>query len=586
MVFPKKWILSYLVCFLLSETSNSGKFEIMKKTQEKNETLILQIFITVVALLFGGFYEFVSCLATIGFGVYLFWITHRRKEICLFWNSGIILAIVLLVCHGLAVLWAVDSGMAFLGFLKFMPIVLFVLILMQFTEEERNRLLLSVPVSGIIIIAIGILFYWVLAVREHFFMAGRFGGTFQYSNTMALYFLAGIVVIQNKITFSIKTAAGTVVLLLGILMTGSRSVFVMTVFLMAIEAWKNRGYRLLNVGLLTVSVVGGGIYGAVTGNFQNFGRFLTISLENSTFIGRLLYWRDAFWLILRHPMGNGYMGYYYSQGQIQTGVYSTVFVHNDFLQIVLDVGWIPAILAAGVLIKHIFFTKIDVTAKMILFLIGVHSLLDFDMQFLSICLLFFMVLEYNGGEGCQVKAQVKRAVYGITAAGVAISLYFLFPLASFYRGEYELARKLYPYYTEAELVLLQEAQTKEEGETLADSILKRNQNAALAYDAKALACAMEEDFEGMVQYKEMAVKNNPYAIYEYVDYVSLLSRAVEYYSEKNDVKIAKVYVNQILELPDRLEDMKKRTSELGWRIKDQPELVLPKEVEDYISNLQ
>ena len=417
-------------------------------------------------------------------------------------------------------------------------------------------------------------------------MAGRFGGTFQYSNTMALYFLAGIVVIQNKITFSIKTAAGTVVLLLGILMTGSRSVFVMTVFLMAIEAWKNRGYRLLNVGLLTVSVVGGGIYGAVTGNFQNFGRFLTISLENSTFIGRLLYWRDAFCLILRHPMGSGYMGYYYSQGQIQTGVYSTVFVHNDFLQIVLDVGWIPAILAAGVLIKHIFFTKIDVTAKMILFLIGVHSLLDFDMQFLSICLLFFMVLEYNGGEGCQVKAQVKRAVYGITAAGVAISLYFLFPLASFYRGEYELARKLYPYYTEAELVLLQEAQTKEEGETLADSILKRNQNAALAYDAKALACAMEEDFEGMVQYKEMAVKNNPYAIYEYVDYVSLLSRAVEYYSEKNDVKIAKVYVNQILELPDRLEDMKKRTSELGWRIKDQPELVLPKEVEDYISNLQ
>ena len=333
-------------------------------------------------------------------------------------------------------------------------------------------------------------------------------------------------------------------------------------------------------------MVGGGIYGAVTGNFQNFGRFLTISLENSTFIGRLLYWRDAFWLILRHPMGNGYMGYYYSQGQIQTGVYSTVFVHNDFLQIVLDVGWIPAILAAGVLIKHIFFTKIDVTAKMILFLIGVHSLLDFDMQFLSICLLFFMVLEYNGGEGCQVKAQVKRAVYGITAAGVAISLYFLFPLASFYRGEYELARKLYPYYTEAELVLLQEAQTKEEGETLADSILKRNQNAALAYDAKALACAMEEDFEGMVQYKEMAVKNNPYSIYEYVDYVSLLSRAVEYYSEKNDVKIVKVYVNQILELPDRLEDMKKRTSELGWRIKDQPELVLPKEVEDYISNLQ
>lgn len=558
----------------------------MKKTQEKNKILILQIFITVVALLFGGFYEFVSCLATIGFGVYLFWITHRRKEICLFWNSGIILAIVLVVCHGLAVLWAVDSGMAFLGVLKFMPIVLFVLILMQFTEEERGRLLFSVPVSGIIIIAIGILLYWVSAVREHFFMAGRFGGTFQYSNTMALYFLAGIVVIQNKIKFSIKTAAGTAALLLGIFLTGSRSVFVMTVFVMVIEAWKNREYRLLNLGVLTASVVGGGIYGAVTGNFQNFGRFLTISLENSTLIGRLLYWRDAFGLILRHPMGNGYMGYYYSQGQLQTGVYSTVYVHNDFLQIILDVGWIPAILAAGVLIKNLFSRKIDLTAKVILLLIGVHSLFDFDMQFLSICLLFFMVLEYGGGERRQVKEVVKRAVYVAAAVFMAVSAYFLVPLVSFYRGECEIARKFYPYYTEAELVLLQEAQTKEEGEALADSILKRNQNAVLAYDAKALACAMENDFEGMIQYKEMAVKNNPYAIYEYVDYVSLLSRAVEYYSEKNDVENAKDYVDKVLEIPAKLEDMERRTSELGWRIKDQPELVLPKEVEDYISNFQ
>lgn len=558
----------------------------MKKTQEKYEILILQILITVVALLFGGFYEFVSCLATVGFGVYLFWITYRKKKICLYQNSGIILAIVLVICHGLAVLWAVDTGMAFLGFLKFMPIVIFVLILMQFTEEERGRLFIAVPVSGIIVIAIGVLLYGVLAVREHLFMAGRFGGTFQYSNTMALYFLVGIVIIQNKIVFSIKTAVGTTALLLGIFMTGSRSVFVMAVFVMLIEAWKNREYRLLNLGILLAFMAGGGIYGAVTGNFQNFGRFLTISLENSTLIGRLLYWRDAFSLILRHPMGNGYMGYYYSQGQIQTGVYSTLYVHNDFFQLILDVGWIPAVLAAGILIKHLFSRKLDVTAKVILLLIGFHSLFDFDLQFLSICLLFFMSLEYDGGEGRQSKGAAKRAVYGAVAAAMIVSAYFLFPLVSFYRGEYELARKLYPYYTEAELVLLQDAQTKEDGEELADSILKRNQNAALAYDAKALACAMENDFEGMIKYKENAVKNNPYAIYEYIDYVSLLSRAVEYYGEKNDMKNAEVYVHKILDIPDMLADMGERTSELGWRIKDKPELVFPKEIEDYISNLR
>ena len=45
-------------------------------------------------------------------------------------------------------------------------------------------------------------------------------------------------------------------------------------------------------------------------------------------------------------------------------------------------------------------------------------------------------------------------------------------------------------------------------------------------------------------------------------------------------------VDKVLEIPAKLEDMERRTSELGWRIKDQPELVLPKEVEDYISNFQ
>ncbi len=83
-----------------------------------------------------------------------------------------------------------------------------------------------------------------------------------------------------------------------------------------------------------------------------------------------------------------------------------------------------------------------------------------------------------------------------------------------------------------------------------------------------------------------AVKNNPYDIYEYADYVSLLSRAVEYYHNHNDDEQTEYYIERILEIPGRLEEMKARTSGLGWKIKERPELELPDEIEEYILELQ
>lgn len=54
----------------------------------------------------------------------------------------------------------------------------------------------------------------------------------------------------------------------------------------------------------------------------------------------MLYWQDAMNLIVRHPMGVGYMNYYFIQPQIQTGYYFTKTVHNDLLQCVMDNGWL------------------------------------------------------------------------------------------------------------------------------------------------------------------------------------------------------------------------------------------------------
>ena len=84
------------------------------------------------------------------------------------------------------------------------------------------------------------------------------------------------------------------------------------------------------------------IYSALFDSFGIFRRVLSLSFTESTFVGRFLYYMDALPQILRRPFGMGYMGYYYDQLSVQTGVYSVMYLHNDLFQLVLDTGWIPA----------------------------------------------------------------------------------------------------------------------------------------------------------------------------------------------------------------------------------------------------
>ena len=288
----------------------------MKKTEIK----ILKIIIICTAFLYGGFYDFTACLLTVSLGICLLWMEKREKGLLLYWNSAFLLAIVIVAGYLISVICAVDRGMAFTGVLKFLPLILFTLAFMQFTKEEREDILMAVPLAGTAITVLSLLAYIVPGVKEHFYMADRLGGTFQYSNTMVLYLLVGIVLVESRYKYIWKAAALIVIQLLGIMLTGSRSVFVLMALVLIYYAWKNKAFRSINLSALAMAVLAGAVYGLASGNFQNIGRFLTVSFESSTLIGRLLYWQDALPLVLRNPFGLGYMGYYYSQGEIQTEI--------------------------------------------------------------------------------------------------------------------------------------------------------------------------------------------------------------------------------------------------------------------------
>ena len=326
----------------------------------------------------------------------------------------------------------------------------------------------------------------------------------------------------------------------------------------------------------------------ITGNRDTVGRFLTISLESSTLLGRLLYYRDVLPVILRHPFGLGYMGYYYAQVSFQTGVYVTKFVHNELLQFAVDVGWIPALLFAFSLLRRLFSKKTPAMQRLLLFVICAHAMLDFDLQFLSIFFILLFTMDPAEGKETvwQWKKPNRRALFLSAGALAAVCLYLGAALFAGYRKNDALAARLYPAYTPSQLVLLAGAQTPQEAQARADKILSRNESIALVWDCKALVSATQGDFETMVQYKRQALDCAPYVLTEYLDYFQLLRRAMETCQKQGDAPRAALYAKRLLEIPDLLDSVKARTSPLAWKIQDQPELELPEEYAAYLNSLQ
>ena len=123
--------------------------------EKKKEILPLKILLLLTVVLFGGFYEFVSCMVTIALGLYLlYFIIYRGKPMRLYRNGGLILSAVICVgCLG-SLPFAVDRGMALIGLVKVLPLPLFALVLMQLSEEDREELLGSVPYSGALVVGL------------------------------------------------------------------------------------------------------------------------------------------------------------------------------------------------------------------------------------------------------------------------------------------------------------------------------------------------------------------------------------------------------------------------------------------------
>lgn len=552
--------------------------------QKKENAEPLKIFIAVVPFLIGVYYEWTSCLASMFLLGYLWYCFRMNGKIQIFWSLPILAAVVIPVAYGISTFWAVDSGMALFGMVKFLSLPLFVLAVQQTGKEERESLTDYVPSSGMIMVILSWILGMVPVLEVHFGVNGRLAGFFQYPNTFALYLLVGIIILVSKGQWDKAKVFNIFILFTGILLTGSRTGFALLVATVLCFCFliREKRVRLGLLGILFLLVAATGIYVVVSGNTGAVGRYLTASFSSSTFLGRLLYYKDAIPVIFRHPFGLGYMGYYFTQGAFQTGVYSVVNIHNELLQFLMDIGWIPAGILIWAVIKGII--SGGVKERLIIVMILLHSLVDFNLQFLSIFFVLFSVIvinEKNTGE----KLRKSVLVTGVVLIS-CVSLYFGLDSALYYLKQYSASAHLYPGNTNAWMQLLVTAEDTEEMDEIAEKILVMNPDNPLANNAKARVSYASGDFGKMISYKQAALKYYRYDLEEYLDYFNMLYVGYQLYIENDDPDSASICRDQLLKIPNMIEEVLNETDPLAYRIHDKPELEMPKEYKDILRLLE
>lgn len=529
--------------------------------------------------LWGGFYDFVSALFGCAFSIMIMLLGRKNKGLWIpkcFVTYGMAL---ILVCGINSVYFADDKGMAWIGIVRIVTLIEFWLIWSNITEAVQEKMFNAIPASGTLATLISLPAFFIPRLQEYFYRANRLGGTFQYSNTYALFLLVGFYITVCKEKWRLAEKAEMVVLLVGILLTGSRSVFVLTVFTIIFvfcreKRRKKEKMRILVVSLLAVLLI------QFFANL-NLKRLLDITLNSSTLNGRLLYWQDALPVILDNPFGLGYMGYYFGQPQFQTGNYVTKFIHNDILQCALDNGILAAIVVICLFLRYIFNNKRAMREKGILILLLLHGMFDLDMQFQVLPCIALMCMKEYEKEDFYIKSRIAISTGLIMSC---VGCYAFVALGMEHIERYEWSLKLYPWNTFAREELMLES----EGERcydIAQQIVEDNGMLASAYEYAMQNARVQGNYQAMLDYENQMLDWAGYENYYYNQAVYCLSIALDVVVREGDLETGQKLLGEIQSMSNRIKEKEKKASALAYRIYDKPQIVLAKEIEKYIESL-
>lgn len=537
--------------------------------------IILAVEIIFVCL-FGGIYDFSFAL----YGAVLFagiWSMAKLKgKVAIPRNVTSYGLGIILLGHILSIFAANDRGTAVIGMLRALMLSGFWLWWSNAEDSLKQSVRDHIPDIAAALTGITVILYFHPAAKDFLFRAGRMGGVFQYSNTYALFLLVSVVMLFYKEERGYPDDIKAGILMAGIIFCGSRSVMVLTVITIVILLARKRSDRrkwfiLLGMTVLAVIVVQMVIR-------LDVERLWKLTWNSSTLNGRFLYWKDALPVMIRNPLGLGYMGYYFLQPQFQTGNYTTRFVHNDILQLGLDAGMFPMTALVVMIAANIWNKNNTKQNKTILIILLLHSLFDFDLQF---GVMFFLLLMCMEGEKRNHYEWKGKGAAGICAGLTLFCIYFSIALVPSHIGMEQAALRLYPSNTSARESLMQ----KQEGGRDAEILIEDNGMLADAYEYAARSHL--ENAEYMQAYEDIQgmLKTAGYQIYYYNQAVYDLSICLDRAVRSKDDTGAQRILEEIRGIPGMLVDLEARTSDLAYKIHDKPVFKLDEEIEEYIESL-
>lgn len=541
-------------------------------------------------LLFGGFYDFSVSATAICVVVEILAHYKKRKSVYrkkrnyMLWIPSLVVIWSILVSF-----WGLDMSENALGILRGGVVLLWMYRCFLMDEEEKERCFKITPYIGAIMVFIGLISLLDKNTASYFWQANRLGGFFQYSNTCALFFLLGVVILVQQIQFSNKELSTEIrlfwksvvnrtqiintailfLLILGIFLTGSRSILLLLLVWGIYHALKVKRFKIPFVVLTGISLILAYGYGIITSSSQNIARIFTLFSANSTMLGRCLYYIDALSMAVKYPFGLGYMGYYYMQPVMQTGVYTTRFVHNDFIQLLVDYGFLAFVAVLVYLGYQLIKGKQDRQKKELLILICGATLVDFHLQYMSILMFFVLCLDLGEKDGLKKQKEL-RENYIFCGMGLTVFIYLTVAFGCHYFERNDVALAMFPNYTKAQIEELSICDDKEKAKLLADEILGHNEYVSEAYHSKVYIAAMEGEIDAVTEYMDQSLAIRRYDVETYQAYDGLLADMLVMCNEMGMIKETATLEEHKNRLPQKLAGMKETTHPIAFKLRDVP----------------
>ncbi len=525
----------------------------------------------------GGFHSHVSFVISWCLFFHLAGLYKKNGGLHLVCNFNSIAVVSVVIAFALTPLWAADRGMALFGIVRSFPLLLLMLVFMQYPREDRQRFLQLVPLSGVFMTVLSGVFLLIPGAKDYLTVYSRLSGFLQYPNTFAAFLLAGLIIQNQNPTPGRKDYVLDALLILGILLSGSRTCFMLLIAaLMGIGLIRHNLRQLLILVCFLLCSLLLAILAADSAILQGADRFTNIDLQDNSFVRRLLFFKDALKIILRHPFGTGFLGYRALEGLYQSGNYTVTFVHNELLQLLLDIGWIPSLFMAVSLLRTMLSGDTLPCNRLLLVILLGHCMLDFDLQYLLFWGILLSVPDFENGRSITLQK-------GTTSLCLICTVVLLFSSClgiADYRystGRYRECLNIMPVHTDAMIKLLRTTAVSDTTAETADRVLALYPTCSAAYSAKADAAYASGRILDMIEYKKQAICYSRFNAWEYRDLFQKLYSAMEAYLEAGDSVSAAYCANRLLEIPDMLKEAAKTLDPMDVQTIEKKILTLPEE---------